>query len=674
MRRSNALFPALAAAALCAAAIAVPAARAQAPAPVKIIPPAGIAVPDAVRAELTAGCDSLRADIEGLRTSLKGRPALLRLLPDVEVYEKAVRWGLADGTFYKEKDFDTARAQIAEGRARAAALKGGKAPWLEKPGPVVLGYVSRIDGSVQPYGLVIPDGFTPGEKTPRRLDFFFHGRGENLTELSFIEQRARSAGEFTPAGAFVLHPYGRFCNANRFAGETDLFEALDNAKARFAIDPDRVVVRGFSMGGAACWQFTTHYASLWAAAAPGAGFTESAEFTNAFGAGKTPPPWYVQTLWHLYDAVDYAANVADVPTVAYSGEIDRQKQAADKMAEAMAKEGMTLTHVIGPQTGHSYHPDAKKEINAFVDAAAAKGRDPLPATVRFTTWTLRYPRMAWVAVDGLAEHWKRARVEAAFADGKVTATTENVASLSFDRPGVTAVTLDGQAVNPSPRYARDAKTGKWKAAGRDDGRDLRKRPGLQGPIDDAFYGPTVFVRPTGTPLNPAVGAWTLAEMERARQAWHRTFRGDIPVVDDTAVTDEMARTHSLVLWGDPQSNRYLARVAPRLPVRWDARGVRFGDKTYDAATHVPELIYPNPLAKNGAYVVVNSGFTWIDYAAGSNAEHAPKLPDWAVRDITRGAGAPLSESVADAGFFDERWRVKPAPAGATPTATAAAGR
>jgi hypothetical protein len=33
------------------------------------------------------------------------------------------------------------------------------------------------------------------------------------------------------------------------------------------------------------------------------------------------------------------------------------------MAVALAEEGMTMTHVIGPQTGHRYHPAAKEEIN-----------------------------------------------------------------------------------------------------------------------------------------------------------------------------------------------------------------------------------------------------------------------------------------------------------------------
>ena len=41
-------------------------------------------------------------------------------------------------------------------------------------------------------------------------------------------------------------------------------------------------MRGFSMGGAAAWHFAAHYAGLWAAAAPGAGFSETPEFLKVW--------------------------------------------------------------------------------------------------------------------------------------------------------------------------------------------------------------------------------------------------------------------------------------------------------------------------------------------------------------------------------------------------------
>ena len=250
---------------------------------------------------------------------------------------------------------------------RAGQLREGQAPWNTATGLVVRGYVSKIDGSVQPYGLVVPASYRPDTPHRFRLDVWCHGRGENLSELSFIDGRQTSRGEFTPPNAFVLHPYGRYCNANKFAGEVDLFEALDDIKKHYPIDEDRLVMRGFSMGGAACWQFAVHYPGIWAAAAPGAGFSETADFLKVFQRETVQPTWYEKKLWHLYDCTDYAINLFNCPTVAYSGEKDSQKQAADMMAKALKEEGIEMVHIIGARAGHQYTPDAKVEINRRID-------------------------------------------------------------------------------------------------------------------------------------------------------------------------------------------------------------------------------------------------------------------------------------------------------------------
>ena len=61
-------------------------------------------------------------------------------------------------------------------------LAEGKAPWAAVPGLVVRGYISKIDKSVQPYGLVIPPSFGPDRPHRWRLDAWFHGRDEALSE------------------------------------------------------------------------------------------------------------------------------------------------------------------------------------------------------------------------------------------------------------------------------------------------------------------------------------------------------------------------------------------------------------------------------------------------------------------------------------------------------------
>ncbi|MEO1973814.1 MAG: hypothetical protein ABGX07_19785, partial [Pirellulaceae bacterium] len=104
---------------------------------------------------------------------------------------------------------------------------------------------------------------------PYRLDVWFHGRGETLSEVNFLTQRQRQAGTFTPRDGIVLHPYGRYSNANKFAGEIDVLEAVAAVKRHYLIDDERVSVRGFSMGGASTWQLAVHYPTRWVAANPG---------------------------------------------------------------------------------------------------------------------------------------------------------------------------------------------------------------------------------------------------------------------------------------------------------------------------------------------------------------------------------------------------------------------
>ena len=140
------------------------------------------------------------------------------------------------------------------------------------------------------------------------------------------------------ADRFMLQPYSRYTNASRFAGETDGLEAIESVAKAYPIDRNRIVMTGFSMGGASAWSFIVHHADRWAAASAGAGFTETEVFLRG-ALIKQPQNAVQQTLWHMYDSTDYAVNTFNVPVVAYSGGIDAQKQAADAMAAAMLAGG-----------------------------------------------------------------------------------------------------------------------------------------------------------------------------------------------------------------------------------------------------------------------------------------------------------------------------------------------
>ena len=639
-------------------------AKSDTPDSVPRIPARGVTVSAGDKVILEAGIATLGKEIEALKTELKSKPDLLELLPDVQIYYNAARYALTYDEFFNVREIETAKKLLEQGQERATDLRQGKTPWTTQTGTIARGYLSEIDGSVQPYGVIVPATYGgKGDTKPRRLDFWFHGRGEQLSELNFINERQHSMGEFAPADTFVLHPYGRYCNANRFAGEIDGFEAMQHLRKHYPVDPDRIAVRGFSMGGAACWTFATHYAGLWAAANPGAGFSETAGFLR-IGENDNPPTWYERKLWHLYDSTDYALNLYNLPTIAYSGEVDGQRQAAVEMTKSMTSEGLELTHIIGAKAGHWYEQNAKKDVAARVDALVAQGNDRAPKSVKLTTWTLKYNEMKWLTIDAMGKEWERARVDADLqSDHTLLIKAQNVIALTINPPstpdwkGLRKVTLDGQTLNVKPGTIHLRKTAeKWSVVRTAEESKLAKRHNLQGPIDDAFMSAFVMIRPTGKAMNPLVGAWAETEMQHATEHWRRQFRGEAPVKNDTELTSADIAGKNLILWGDPSSNAVLAKIAGKLPIRWDAKGIHVDGKTYDSATNVPVLIYPNPLNPK-RYIVINSGFTFREYDYLNNARQTPKLPDWAVVDIASPPTSRTPGKIVEADFFGEHWEL-----------------
>ena len=629
---------------------------AQPPPPPKKIPALGVSLTDTDRAELTAGTAALRADIETLAHDLAAEPRLLALLPDVEIFHKAVAWTLADDTFYSTQEIQFARRLLSEGRERAAQLRAKTTPWLEARGLLIRGYRSKLDGSIQPYGLVVPAELDLTKPTPAMV--WLLGRGEKRTELAFLRERENGPPQLTPKNVLTLIPYGRFCNATKFAGEIDVLEALAAVRAQYSIDPLRIAVAGFSMGGGSTWHLAAHYPGLWCAASPGAGFAETPIFTKALAPVKEPRPAWEQLLWRHYEATGLAQNFFNVPTLAYAGEIDPQKEASDLMAAALAKAGLQLERFIGPQTAHKYHDATKTELTARLEALIATGRPAMPREIRFSTYTLRYAESAWVKILGLEKHWDRADVQATIADDTtLTVTTQNVTALSFSEITPTTILIDGQRFTPTKPLNFNRSEGQWSATTPSKITGPRKSPGLTGPINDAFMDAFVFVRPTGKALNPEVAAWVESELTAARHLWRDVYRGDAPVIADTALTDADITDKNLILWGDPTSNRVLAKLLAtgKLPLTWDAKTLTFRGESYSSAVHAPILIFPNPLNPR-RYVVLNSGLDFRADGYGNNALQTPKLPDWAIVDLRTAPGPRWPGKIAAAGFFDECWR------------------
>ncbi|MEO2036221.1 MAG: prolyl oligopeptidase family serine peptidase [Planctomycetaceae bacterium] len=621
------------------------------------LPPVGIEIPQATLQELAAEVAGLDT---AMRTWEESAPQLLPLAPDVAIYLKAVRFALLHGEFWQDVETDWAKSLLDVARRRLEALRRNESPWTTEDGMVFRGFRSALDGSVQPYGLHIPSGLD--QAVPAPLYVYLHGRREKMVELQFLEQ-IHEVGRIEAPGTYVLHAFGRYCNGYKAAGEVDIREAVAHVSAHYAIDPNRIAITGFSTGGAGVWHLAAHYPDLWVAASPGAGFSETAVYNQLEPADY--PAWYEQKLWGLYDAPAYVRNLFQMDVIAYSGEHDRQAQASHIMAEAYQQNGRKLTHIVGPDTGHKYHPESRLEILHLLATAAKRGLDRDPEEVTLQTRTLRYDRCRWVRIDQLERHWVDSRVDARQRQGRIEISTRNVAALEINaRSGYDLAGAEVAIDNATFRLSDNASQtvmlrrndGVWSPGEQSRPTGLHKIHGLQGPIDDAFLDPFLVVTPGDTSSHPDVESWVQFELHHFLERWRRLFRGDVRVKKDVDVTaDDMSRYH-LILWGDPSSNQMLSKVLPYLPLHWTRDTLSVGSSEYSASNHVPVLVYPNPLAPD-RYVVLNSGMTFREGHDRTNSLQNPKLPDWAVLSLHEAPNAETAGRVVAAEFFDERWQV-----------------
>jgi hypothetical protein len=634
-------------------------------------------------------------ELRRIQQRMAALPAGAGAAADAIVFAKAVEWALRYEPALTPGDGGLLKRFLIRAEERLAGLETGRMPWLSKRGKRVGGFVSAVDGSIQPYGLVVPGSYDGS--TPVRLDVVLHGssRPVGMSEAKFMArfEEGDTGGAGPDAPYLELHPLGRVENGYRWAGETDVFEAIAAVCRVCRVDPDRIVLRGMSMGASGTWHLGLKHPGRFVALAPYCGYVDTHRFSqtplpNFIRVGPLPP--HQEMGLHMLDSVDYAANAGVVPAVAAIGDKDVFWDSHVHMGEAFHREGLNMQHLVSHGTGHVQDPATHREQMRRVGEYAQRGMNRDPQQIRFVTWTLKYAQCHWLEVLGLEKHYQRAEVRAGYdASGRLSMDEiTNVTRFAVHRP-VMRVFIEGAEVplpvgaaqKPGLVFVKGASG--WVCAGfRSEVALSGKQPGLQGPIDDALTRPFVCVRGTGRPWNSSAHAWSMAALKRLEYEWPRYMRGDLPVRDDTAVSEADLAGKNILLFGDPGSNALLVKLLPDLPVRWTPQHVELGGETFDSQSHVPALIAPNP-SQSGCSIVVNCGhsfgekeFASLNYllfprlgdcAVIRIAERtAPPQPAAAAEPLTPFAGfvqkyqrpvtPPFVEEVVRAGYFDEAWR------------------
>lgn len=631
-------------------------------------PPAEFKAPPPEQlAELNKKFQELKQAVGKAKTALEQGPlsakgASSQGQADLEIYVKAIEWQIKHNEFLNG-DTKQALSVIEQGLARCQQAQTGKRVWLEKPAGtwVPLGYISKIDGSVQPFALAFPPDYGKDPQKKYRLDVVLHGRDGTLCETKFLATHAQGKPAPKDVECLTLEVYGRGNNAYRWAGEIDVLEATTEAM-KFQVDPKQIVLRGFSMGGAGTWHIGLRRPFFAAVLQPGAGFTTTHGYVGALPA-LLPSP--VEETLRIYDAILYAENAFNVPIVAYSGEKDGQKKAADNIEARLKELGLSerMTHLIAPGLEHQFPPAWKAKTDAEIAKLLAQAHEKPkpPKEIRFTTYSVIHGEASALQILSLEQEYDQALVVASLLDDLYTLKTKNIASIKIHfsqgkRPK--AITLDGQKFE-NPKLDPDTVIfskvgGQWTLGRLAEEKFKGVTPTghiLSGPIDHAFMDKFVCVIGNDAEDSPA-----LIQFRRFEREWEKWMRGKLPTLKASEIKDPSAlfAQSNVILFGTPASNPLISRILPQLPFLWTEKEITWRGKSYDAKTHLPMLIYPNG---SGHYVVLNSGHTFheADFK-GTNALLYPRLGDFALVRPKPSEKEPAQFEIIESGLFDRNWK------------------
>lgn len=550
----------------------------------------------------------------------------------------------------------------------------GHDPLVEADGEIFMrGYDSPLVDPLQGYAVYLPENYNPNKRYPMMLALHGGSANGNLflgvvlgNNMNWKEYNLHLWDTYTPRWKpdwIVVAPDGFGHVMWRFMGEQDVLDVMADVQKHYSVDPDRIVLCGLSNGGVGAYNIGMRHASRFSAVLAIAGAPSWVQYANA---RETP---LEQRLLYPVSGMQLAENAQNTHLHYYHGHEDGGPM-KPRYVEAFTKH-ISQLDVPYEETWYDAGHDLLYLVHRhgrIYDSLAPLRRQHQPSKVRLQTGDYRAARQHWLEATAIDNYPQVATVRGEVEAGEVRIEASGVSGLSLyprEMPlrGTESATIriNGKSVYQGPvaalghrfhvrRAGEGFEPGFVDQAG-------RKRPGVSGPMTDAYFGPMLHVYGTQNPEHTEA-LKTIAERgARGWPLWLWNFRQ--PVVADTDVTETQLRSHHLVLYGTPGDNALLERIADQLPITIAADHVRLGKRKLTGKHVGAKFIYPSPLAPD-RYVLVQAAPTVEGVARGNKLPDF--LPDYVIHDAGSTGRRPrllygTSNAPLAQGFFSDTWEL-----------------
>ena len=550
--------------------------------------------------------------------------------------------------------------------------QAGRDPYAALGGVVTRAYRSRLDGKLQRYVVLVPDSYTRRPDAQLPLIVAAHGlfydpedmvrivTGTSMGPGATLASGRREQFDFGDPNALIVADDGYADAGQRPPGELDVLRVIEEVRRSYRVDPRRISLTGFSLGGSVAFWIPLHHPDLFSAAAPLCGYPNLEEY-HSVQRIRTRQPWEAALL-ASEGIVQYAENGRYLPLRIVHGGKDNPRR-SEVVVERYRALRYDVDFTVLEGEGH-YIWDESYADGGLVKWLARQRRPETPDRPRLRTARYRWSKADWLRLDRFARAGRFGELEGRLKRGELAVTTDNVAAFSVlvselgEAAGSTrTLRIDGQklaehTLTGDLSFTR-GEDGRWRLADFPDAPPGHKRAGVEGPIRDIWYDPQVIVYGTEDPLQTEANRITAADMARY-SPW---IGAEAPVLRDVDATAEDLRGRHVVLVGNPASNRWTRKIADKLPVRFEDHALVFAGKRYEGDEVGISTAWPSPFDPDRT-LVLHAG---VGRAGTLSARYLPELaPDYLIYDsrlrTTWGDYLLGDRAVLAGGFYDGEWR------------------
>ena len=550
--------------------------------------------------------------------------------------------------------------------------ESGVDPFQSRRGEILnRGYRSRLSERLQGYAVYLPPDYDPSRSWP--VYIALHGGSSNGNlflgvvmgrNVAWEEYRESIYDQFRPrwhAPMIVVAPDGFGQVMWRWMGEQDVLDVIADVSRAYNVDTNRIVLGGLSNGGVGAYALGTRHAWRFSAVQAMAGAPSWLQYV-----GGRPEPAELTAI-RMLSGLDHAQNMNNTRFHYYHGRNDGgpMRPAYVERLDRLIAEEQISAQGTWFEAGHDILYRVLRHGRAFEGLSTLR-RDPRPTRVTLNTSDYRAARQHWLEVTRFMDYPKRARLVGELQEAVFSIEAENVRAFRvrlsdtpFEGDRIRVVVNDESVFEGAASGLGQAFNVRFTDQGWSLGlpveEGLAKRPGLSGPLTDAYYEPTIHVYGTGGDASEGEALMQAARSgARGWPLWLWDFTQ--PVMADHEVTPALMQANNLVLYGNSGNNLLLARMDSNLPIRVEGDAVVVGGRRFAGSGVGARFIYPNPLAAD-RYVTVQTG---VSAAAVLSGHRLPDfVPDWVVyNEQTTRRRSRLVTSRAPAlamGFFDSSW-------------------